>query len=103
MIDDVFFSETWVRSRIEHRPRSAALIRKELAAKGINESIRNEVTAEVDDAESAYKLVTQKLYKLTFSDYSEFYTKVRRYLMGKGFAYGVISRTTNRCWDEIKH
>ncbi len=103
LIDDAFFAEAWVRSRIEHRPRSAALIRKELAMKGINESIRNEVTAEVDDAEGAYKLVTQKLYKLTFSNYTEFYTKVRRYLTSKGFTYGVINRTTNRCWEEIKH
>tara|TARA_B100000029_G_C17099888_1_gene787493 strand:- start:15 stop:482 length:468 start_codon:yes stop_codon:yes gene_type:complete len=102
LVDDNSFAQAWVRSRIEYRPRSAALIRKELAMKGVNRTIYNEVTSDLDDGESAYNLVTRKLHSSSFSNYSEFYTKVRRYLTGKGFTYGVISHTAHRCWDESR-
>ena len=100
LVNDVSFAELWVRSRMENRPRSAALIRKELAMKGIGSSISNEFTAELDDLENAYILVAEKLSKSTFASYGELYAKAKRYLLGKGFAYSVISSTTQRYWSE---
>ena len=48
-LDDVAFARSWCESRVAHRTRSAALIRRELLERGVGREVAEEAVAGLDD------------------------------------------------------
>ena len=99
LVDDQEFAKEWTRSRVEYKPRSASLIKKELMANGIDHSIANEVVKDLDETSNAYRVGQRAMARIAFKNYTEFYTKIKGYLQRRGFNYGVISQTVDRLWS----
>ena len=92
-IDDTRFAETWIRHRLERKPRGPHLIRAELKNKGVDPDIRDKLLAKLmpprKEFEVALGLAESWLAKRTISDSEEENFELRkklfRYLSQKGF------------------
>ncbi len=92
-IDDTRFAETWIRHRIESKPRGPYLIRAELKKKGVDAEIQDKLLAELmpprKEFELALELAESWLAKKTITNNEEEDFKLRkklfRYLSQKGF------------------
>ena len=67
-LDDAAFARAWVESRDRARPRGATALRRELALKGVDRSLVDEVLEERDDAQpqssddqAAHRLLERRL------------------------------------------
>ena len=99
-LDDVAFAHFWRESREAHRPRSAALIRRELAQKGVSREVVEEAVAGLDDDATAYRAGKGRLPSLRGLDYVTFRRRLEGYLKRRGFGASVTGRTVNRLWRE---
>ncbi len=92
-IDDERFAETWIRHRLESKPRGPYLIRAELKKKGVDTEIQEKLLARLlppqKEFELALELAESWLSKRTISDSEEENFELRkklfRYLSQKGF------------------
>jgi regulatory protein len=100
LVNDLAFAEFWKDNRQSFRPRSQRLTRLELKQKGVAEDIIDQVVAEVDDEDSAYRAAVGKARSLPRSDYQDFRRRLGEYLKRRGFGYGVITHTVERVWQE---
>jgi regulatory protein len=100
LVNDLAFAQFWKDNRQSFRPRSQWLTRLELKQKGVTEDIIDQVVAEVDDEDSAYRAAVGRARTLPRSDYHGFRRRLGEYLKRRGFGYGVISHTVERVWQE---
>ena len=100
LVDDAAFAQFWRDNRESFRPRSRWLTRVELKQKGVPEDIIDEVVAEVDDNDGAYRAAMGKVRSLSLADYQSFRRRMNEYLRRRGFGYGVINQTISRVWQE---
>jgi regulatory protein len=100
LVDDLAFAEFWKENRQSFRPRSQWLTRLELRQKGVAEDIINQVAAEVDDEDSAYRAAIAKTRRLPTADYDDFRRSLGEHLKRRGFGYGLIKTTVERVWQE---
>jgi len=100
LVDDLAFAQFWKDNRESFRPRSRWLTRLELRQKGVANDIIDQVVAEVDDEDSAYRAAVGRARILPMSDYHSFRRRLGEYLKRRGFGYGVISHTVERVWQE---
>jgi regulatory protein len=100
LVDDQKFAEEWTRSRVEYKPRSTALIKKELIDNGIEYSIADEVVKDLDELGNAYRVGKKALPRSSFKNYAEFYVRIKGHLQRRGFNYGVISQTIQKLWSD---
>ncbi|MBI2855287.1 MAG: regulatory protein RecX [Chloroflexi bacterium] len=100
LVDDRAFALAWSESRASHRPRSAALVRRELLEKGVPRDIAQEAAVTVDDEVSAYSAGQRAAASLTEADYQTFRRRLWGYLHRRGFSQSIIRRTTRRLWEE---
>jgi regulatory protein len=100
LVNDVAFAQFWKDNRQSFRPRSQWLTKLELRQKGVSEDIIDQVIAEVDDEDSAYRAAVGRAHGLPLSDYHDFRRRLGEYLKRRGFSYGVISHTVERVWQE---
>ena len=100
LVNDLAFAQFWKDNRESFRPRSQWLTRLELKQKGVAEDIIDQVVAEVDDKDSAYRAAVGRVRSLPRSDYHGFRRRLGEYLKRRGFGYGVISQTVERVWQE---
>jgi regulatory protein len=98
--DDLAFANFWKENRLSFRPRSRRLIGKELRDKRVAAEIVEEVTADIDDDQTAYKLARGRIPSLAGLDYSQFARRLASYLTYRGFSYEVVRRTVNLLWEE---
>ena len=54
LLDDIAFAHAWSQGRTSSRPRSAALIRRELLVKGLDRETAQTAVENLDDEENAY-------------------------------------------------
>ena len=99
-LDDVAFARSWCESRVAHRPRSAALIRRELLERGVGREVAEEAVAGLDDDAAAYRAARGRLAALRGLDYVTFRRRLEGYLKRRGFGTGVTRRTAQRLWRE---
>ena len=100
LLDDRAFAHAWSQGRMSSRPRSAALIRRELLAKGVDtETVRAEVDT-LDDEESAYNAGLRAARSLASADYTTFRRKMWGYLHRRGFGQSIVRKTVGRLWEE---
>jgi len=100
LIDDVAFAQFWRDSRLSSKPRSKRLISQELKEKKVAEDTIKQVTNDIDDEESAYKLACCRVHMLAHLDYPDFQRRLSNYLAYRGFSYDVIRQTVSRLWKE---
>jgi regulatory protein len=101
LVNDLAFAQFWKDNRQSFRPRSQWLTRLELRQKGVAEDIIDQVVAQVDDEDSAYRAALGKARRLPTADYKSFRRRLGEYLKRRGFGYGVITRTVERVWQEV--
>jgi len=100
LVDDLAFAQFWKDNRQSFSPRSRWLTRLELRQKGVTDDIIDQVVADVDDEDSAYRAALSRARILPRSDYHSFRRRLGEYLKRRGFGYRVISHTVERVWQE---
>jgi len=100
LVDDLAFAQFWKDNRETFRPRSQWLTRLELRRKGVTDNIIDQVVADVDDEDSAYRAAQSRAHRLPDSDYEGFRHRLSGYLKRRGFGYSVINNTVERLWQE---
>lgn len=98
--DDLAFAQFWKENRLLFRPKSKRLIKRELADKGVDGEIIQQVTDDIDDEEIAYRLGSARMPTLSDLDYPDFYRRLSSYLAYRGFGYETIRSTVTRLWRE---
>jgi regulatory protein len=100
LVDDLAFAQFWKDNRESFRPRSRALTALELRQKGVTKAVIDQVVAEVNDEDSAYRAAQSRAHRLPESDYQGFRHRLGGYLKRRGFGYRVITHTVERLWQE---
>jgi len=98
--DDFAFAQFWKDNRLSFRPKSKRLIEKELRDKKVATEIIEQMTADINDEEIAYKLGSSRMQALAHLDYPDFLRRLSNYLGYRGFSYQVIRDTAARLWRE---
>ena len=99
-LDDASFARLWRESREAHRPRSAALIRRELEQRGVTREVAEAAIAGLDDGDSAYRAGRRRLRALQGVDEVTFRRRLGDYLRRRGFSLGVARHTVERLLRE---
>ena len=99
-LDDAAFARFWRESREAHRPRSAALIRRELEQRGVAREVTEAAIAGLDDDDSAYRAGRRRLRALQGVDEVAFRRRLGDYLRRRGFSFGLVRRAVERLWRE---
>lgn len=99
-LDDAAFARMWREGREAHRPRSAALIRRELQQRGVAREVAEAAIAGLDEEESAYRAGRPRLRALQGMDYVTFRRRLGDYLRRRGFPSDVVRGTVERLWQE---
>jgi regulatory protein len=100
LVDDLAFAQFWKDNRESFRPRSRWLTTRELRQKGVAANIIDQVVADVNDEDSAYRAAQSRAHRLPESDYQGFRHRLGEYLKRRGFGYRVITHTVERLWQE---
>jgi regulatory protein len=100
LIDDIAFAHYWIENRESFRPRSRRLAGLELRRKGLDRSIIEQATREIDEGESAYRAAQAKMRHLSPVDYDDFRQRLGSFLARRGFNYEAINSTIARAWQE---
>jgi regulatory protein len=98
--DDFAFAQFWKDNRLSFRPKSKRLIEKELRDKKVAAEIVEQVTRDIDDEQTAYKLGYGRMHALAHLEYPDFYRRLSSYLAYRGFGYEVIKHTAALLWQE---
>ena len=96
LLDDVAFARAWSQGRMSFKPRSAALIRRELLQKGVDRETAHMTVEALDDQESAYKAGLRAANSLADVDYTTFHRRLWGYLQRRGFGQSIVRRMVGR-------
>jgi regulatory protein len=103
-VDDRAFVEYWVENRERFNPRGPRALAYELRQKGIPSGLIDEVLAEVDSHDSAYRAAQEKARRWRGLSRADFYQKLGAFLTRRGFDYSlareVIEQTIRELEDE---
>jgi len=99
-VDDRAFAAAWVESRVTFRPRSRRLIIKELIDKGVDETVADNATEDIDDEPIAMALAAKRAGMLREVDREVFVRRLSNYLAGRGFDYGTVVRAVRAAWSQ---
>ncbi len=99
LVNDLAFAQFWKDNRESFSPRSQWLTRSELRQKGVADDIIDQVVADVDDEDSAYRAAMSRARSLPLSDYQSFRRRLGEHLKRRGFSYRVISHTVEQVWQ----
>lgn len=91
VLNDIDFALLWVENRRTFRPRGKLLLRKELLAKGINDSDIEIALSEVEESADARQLVYSKLSKYDGLSLDSLRKKIWSLLSRRGFDYSVVN------------
>ncbi len=98
-LDDLAFARYWVSNREEFRPKGPLALRQELREKGISSTICDQVLAEVDFSDAAYRAAQSQIKRLHGSDRRTVQRKLYDALLRRGFrsetAMDVVARVLN--------
>ncbi|MFQ5613477.1 MAG: regulatory protein RecX [Anaerolineae bacterium] len=101
-LDDVEFARYWIENRERFKPRSRRALRYELRQKGIAETIIEEALADLDEEESAWQAIAQRLHRWQGLDENDFRQKAGGYLARRGFSYSIIKPVLGRAWASLQ-
>ena len=103
LLDDLKFAKWWVDQRTNFKPKPKRILKIELTKKGIVKEIIENVLGEtaMDEGKMAKELLARKAYKWKNLEPRVAHQKMSQYLVGKGFAWDVISKIIGEIEDEI--
>ena len=102
LLDDYAFARAWVQSRLSHKPRSAALIARELGQRGVSREAIESALDDADDKAAAHQAVRRFLRRPEGSDPWEFRRKGWQFLQRRGFSSSVIRHTLQRLEETLE-
>ena len=91
VLNDTDFALLWVENRRTFRPRGKLLLRKELLAKGINDSDIEIALSKVEESADARQLAYSKLSKYDGLSLDSLRKKIWSLLSRRGFDYSVVN------------
>lgn len=101
LLDDAVFAKNWRNSRERHAPRSAYMIRQELAQRGVKGDVAEKALEGLDETEMAQRVGVKLLRRLAGLDRKTFHNRMMGYLRRRGFNYRICADTTQRLWAEL--
>jgi regulatory protein len=102
LIDDAAFARFWAEARDRTSPRGRRLVRQELRTQGVAAEVATDATAELSDAEAAYRLASRRMRTLESLDYQAFRARLAALLQRRGFGWETARTTIERCWREAE-
>jgi regulatory protein len=104
-LNDKEFARLFIESRIRLRPRSCALLRHELAQKGIDDDVLDAVLNGIDDAHLAWRSIEGKLKQWDKLDRAGFKKRLIGHMQRRGFSLGVAMNAYRQAlsqgnWDD---
>lgn len=103
LIDDERYARLFTESRNTTSPRSRRLIAAELRTKGIGRDMAENSTADVDEADAAYRAACRRARTLAGATQPEFRRRLGDFLLRRGFDYEVAAETVSRLWSERRN
>ena len=93
-VNDSFYAEEWVRSRMKSKPKGKIALRQELTRKGIDKSIVEETLSQAFDdsteSDMALDLARRKIGSYGKDDPAVAKRKLQGFLLRRGFGYGTV-------------
>ncbi len=102
LVNDRDFASQWVENRVQFKPRGKRALSSELFQKGISNQIIEDVLAELNEEELAYKFARNKITKLSDLDEKTFQKKLSGFLTRRGFPYHINKEVIFTLWNEIE-
>ena len=93
LLDDEQFAFQWVEFRNKIRPKSAIMLRRELAQMVVATDLIEKAVVDVDDSHNAYIAATKFRGKRDPRTVNNFTEKLFSHLKRRGYSYTVIKRT----------
>ncbi len=94
-LDDNAFAEMWVRNRTLLSPKSLPILRMELASKGIDKDIINDVLLSINE-DSQLRLLSSVIEKKFRQTKYQDQKKLIAYLSRQGFSYHLVKKAFER-------
>lgn len=101
-LDDRSFAAFWVADRAQFKPLSPRALRYELRRKGIADAIIDEVLADLDAEDAAYRAASSQLRRLRGLDRRTFREKIGVFLARRGFSYAMSRETIRRLIETLE-
>ena len=101
LLDDDAFARYWVEQREQFRPRSRAMLRYELAQKGVARNVVDTALQSVDEYASALKAAQRWAASKTGLEPETFRKKLGSFLSRRGFPYSVVRETMEHLENEM--
>ncbi|MBI4337663.1 MAG: regulatory protein RecX [Chloroflexi bacterium] len=99
-VDDASFASQWVQGRDQGHPRAAALVRRELLARGVGPQEAEAAVAALDDVESAYQVARKAAPSLRGLGKVLFQRRLWGRLRRRGFGPELAWQVIERLWRE---
>lgn len=100
LLDDAAYARYMTEVRDRLAPRSQRLMAQELRAAGIDPVTATTAVEGVSDEDAAYRLASARVRSLDPLDEQKFRARLAGLLQRRGFGWGVIRTTVDRCWRE---
>ncbi len=93
-VNDSFYAEEWIQSRIKSKPKGKIALRQELARKGIDKTIiedaLNQAFDESRESDMALELARRKVNSYSKDDPAVARRKLQSFLLRRGFSYETV-------------
>lgn len=95
-LDDDEFARFWVQNRESFKPRGLRALQYELRRKGLDDETIERAVSELDEEESAWRAVENRLPRWADLPERELRTRIGGYLARRGFSYDTIGSVFSR-------
>jgi regulatory protein len=103
LVNDEEVARQGVEGRMRFRPSGAAVLRRELAKKGIDSQLAAETVAQLLGEEEEWQLalgLAQARLRRSHFAKEKWQARLGRFLAGRGFSYSIIRKVLNICAQE---
>jgi regulatory protein len=101
LVDDRAFGEFWINNRQAFRPRGERALKQELATKGVDRSVVDEILAErpADEAGEAMEIARRKAASMRGLERDVFYRRLTGFLARRGYSWDVAGPIVRSLWQ----
>jgi regulatory protein len=104
LVDDKKFAILWIKTRLEHNPRSLSAIKHELLSRGVDrdtaEGLLDGFKSSFDEEEAVKNLLKGRMYAVKGLDRQKAKQRLYGFLKRRGFANQIILKTLSNVFDE---
>jgi len=99
-VNDSFYAEEWIQSRMKSKPKGKIALRQELARKGIDKTIIEDALSQAFDESTesnmALELARRKISSYSKDDPAVAKRKLQSFLLRRGFSYETVRNATEQ-------